>query len=51
MVDVNGCIAVGMEFGTYRGELAVLRSADAFAEFMKDRQGRLSFSLTIIDED
>lgn len=51
MVDVNGCIALGMEFGTLGGELAVLHSEIAFNKFMDERNGVLSFPLRIVDED
>ena len=51
MIDVNGCVCMGMKFGTYKGQLAVLNSRVAFKRFMKERNGIFSFPLTIIDED
>ena len=51
MIDVNGCVALGTEFGVYKGELAVLHSRDAFDIFMAERRGRLSFPLRIEDEE
>ena len=50
MVDVNGCVALGLDFGVLGGELAVLRSRDAFAQFMRETRGVLSFPLRIEDE-
>lgn len=51
MTDVNGCVALGTGFGVLDTRLAVIHSADAFAEFMKERRGILSFRLRIEDED
>lgn len=50
MVDVNGCVGLGMQFGVLGGELAVLNSRDAFGMFMIERRGVLSFPLRIEDE-
>ena len=50
MVDVKGCVALGLRFGTYKGQLAVLDSGIAFRQFMDDWRGVLSFKLRIEDE-
>ena len=50
MIDVNGCVALGMNFGVLGGEIAVLHSRDAFDQFMRERGGVLSFPLRIEDE-
>lgn len=50
MRDVNGCVALGTDFGMLSGEMAVLHSTVAFNKFMQERRGRLSWQLQIVDE-
>ena len=38
--DVEGCILLGLERGTYKGQKAVLSSRDAIKLFMDTMQGR-----------
>ncbi len=47
--QVDGCVALGNQYGKLEGQFAVLDSGDAVREF-EDLMGKEDFLLTIIDE-
>ena len=46
--QVEGCVGIGKAFGKLSDEDAVLRSRDAFDEFMKLQTGVDEFQLTVV---